>query len=118
MGGPPQLNFNSLEHQIENGLRKGYSELEMIAVIRAVCPGIKMRSYLEGKTDMTLYTLGHILRTHYAEKDVSQMYHKLTKATQEPGESALGFLVQVFESETESVISLSSCPIRTEIWHS
>lgn len=72
-------------------------------------PGFKMWSYLEGKTDMTLYTLRQILRTHYAEKDAAELYHKLTKATQELGESALDFLVRVFD--------LSSSPIRTEIWH-
>ena len=86
------------------------------AVIKAVSPGLKMRSYLEGKTDMTLYTLGHILRTHYAEKDATQMYHKLTKATQDPGESALDFLVRVFDMKQK--VLLASARAQSGIWHS
>lgn len=66
-----------------------------------------MMSYLEGKTDMTLYTLRQILRTHYAEKDATELYHKLTKATQEPGESALDFLVRVFDLR-QKVLSASA----------
>ena len=42
--------FSSHEHQIEGGIRKGYAEMEIMeAVVRAVNPGLKLRSYLEGK---------------------------------------------------------------------
>ena len=80
------LSFSSLEHQIEGGLRKGYMEMEIMeAVIRAVNPGLKLRSYLEGKRDLTLAT--QILRTHYAEKDATVLYQQLTKAVQGLGEN-------------------------------
>lgn len=92
------LSFSSLEHQIEGGLRKGYTEMEIMeAVIRAVNPGLKLRSYLEGKRDLTLATLRQILRTHYAEKDATVLYQQLTKAVQSPGETALDFLVRVLD---------------------
>lgn len=92
------LSFSSLEHQIESGLRKGYPEVEIMeAVIRAVNPGLKLRSYLEGKIDLTLATLRQILRAHYAEKDATVLYQQLTKAVQGPGESALDFLVRVLD---------------------
>ena len=43
------LSSSSLEHQIESGLGTGYTEFEIVvAVIRAVKPGLKLRSYLEG----------------------------------------------------------------------
>ncbi|KAK0150696.1 hypothetical protein N1851_008208 [Merluccius polli] len=86
------LSFSSLEHQIEGGLRKGYVEME---IMEAVNPGLKLRSYLEGKRDLTLAT--QILRTHYAEKDATVLYQQLTKAVQGPGEIALDFLVRVLD---------------------
>lgn len=92
------LSFSSLEHQIESGIRKGYPNMEIVeAVIRAVSPGLKLRSYLEGKTDLTLATLRQILRAHYAEKDATVLYQQLTKAVQGPGETALDFLVRVLD---------------------
>lgn len=92
------LSFSSLEHQIESGLRKGYPGEEIMeAVIRAVNPGLKLRSYLEGKTDLTLATLRQILRAHYAEKDATVLYQQLSKAAQGPGETALDFLVRVLD---------------------
>lgn len=76
------MSFSSLEHQIESGLRKGYPEMEIMeAVIHAVNPNLKLRSYLEGKTDLTLATLRQILRAHYAE-NATVLYQQLTKAVQ------------------------------------
>ena len=92
------LSFSSLEHQIESGLRKGYPDMEIVeAVIRAVNPGAKLRSYLEGKIDLTLDTLRQILRAHYAEKDATDLYQQLTKAVQAPGETSLDFLIRVLD---------------------
>lgn len=92
------LSFSSLEHQIENGLRKGYSDLEIVeAVIFSVSAGLKLRSYLEGKTDLTLATLRQILRAHYAEKDATVLYQQLTEAVQAPYETSLDFLVRVLD---------------------
>lgn len=67
------------------------------AVIRSVSPGLKLRSYLEGKTNLTLATLRQILRAHYAEKDATVLYQQLTKAVQGSGETSLDFLVRVLD---------------------
>lgn len=92
------LSFSSLEHQIESGLRKGYEEIEIVeAVIHAVSPGLRLRSYLEGKTDLTLFALRQILRAHYAEKDAMVLYQQLANAMQGSGETALDFLVRVLD---------------------
>ena len=43
------LTYGSLTHQIEAAIRKGYKEIEVVeAVIKAVNPGIPLRSYLKG----------------------------------------------------------------------
>ncbi len=52
-GQKDKLTFSSLAHQIEHGLSRGFSELEVVdAVIRAIAPGMQLRSYLEGKTNL------------------------------------------------------------------
>ena len=56
-----------------------------------------MRSYLEGKTDLTLHTLRQIVGTHYAEKDITDLNQQLTKAVQGPSETPLEVLVRVMD---------------------
>lgn len=60
------LSFSSLEHQTECDFRKGYPEMYIVEAVIQWSPGLKLRSYLEGKTDLTLATLIQILRAHYA----------------------------------------------------
>lgn len=74
-GQKDKLNFSSLAHQIEQGISKEVPELEIIdAVIWAIAPGLQLRSYLEGKTNLTLPTLRRILRFHYQEKGATELY--------------------------------------------
>ena len=41
--------------QIEAGIAKGYSDKEVVsAVVRAVQPGLQLRSYLENMVELTL----------------------------------------------------------------
>ncbi|KAJ7997565.1 hypothetical protein DPEC_G00230320 [Dallia pectoralis] len=47
-GQKDRLSFSSLARQIESGLNKDYSEQEIVdSVIRAITPGLQLRSYLE-----------------------------------------------------------------------
>ena len=47
-----RLNFSSLAHQIENGLKNDYTEDEIKeAVIKAIKPARSLRSYLEGQIE-------------------------------------------------------------------
>jgi len=58
LGQKDKLTFSSLARQIEHGLSKGFPELEIVdAVVRAISPGMQLRSYLEGKTNLNLPTL-------------------------------------------------------------
>jgi hypothetical protein len=48
--GKTRLGYVSLVRQVESGVTKGYSEAEVVeAVIRAIQPGLLLRSYLEGQ---------------------------------------------------------------------
>ncbi|KAL6485752.1 hypothetical protein MHYP_G00051440 [Metynnis hypsauchen] len=92
-----RLSFSSLARQIETGLNKGYSEQEIIeAVIRAITPGLQLRSYLEGKTNLTLPTLRRILRSHYQEKGATELYKQLTTEVQHK-ESPQNFLIRTLD---------------------
>ena len=62
-GQKDKLSFVSLVRQIEGTLQKGCKPLD--AVVRAINPGMRLRSYLESMNDLTLPWLRSILRSHY-----------------------------------------------------
>lgn len=97
-GQKEKLIFSSLAHQIENGLNRGYPEVEIVdAVIRAISPGSQLRSYLEGKPQLTLPTLRCILRSHFQEKSATELYKQLTSESQHCKETPQSFLMRVFD---------------------
>jgi len=80
-----RLSFSSLVHQIENGLKNDYTEDEIKeAVIKAINPALSLRSYLEGKADLTLTKLRRIMRSHYQERTATELYHQLSSTVQQP----------------------------------
>ncbi|XP_078031531.1 uncharacterized protein LOC144467063 [Epinephelus lanceolatus] len=90
-----KLSFSSLAHQIEQGIKKGFPEAEIVdAVVRAIVPGLQLRSYLEGKPDLTLPTLRRILRFHYQEKGATELYKQLTSEVQSSKESPQNFVIR------------------------
>ncbi len=97
-GQKDKLTFSSLAHQIEHGLSRGFSELEVVdAVIRAIAPGMQLRSYLEGKTNLTLPTLRRILRAHFQERGATELYKQLTSEVQSSKETPQSFLVRCLD---------------------
>lgn len=93
-GQKEKLSYISLSNQIESGLKKGYTENEIIeAVIRAVSPGLHLRELLEIKRNLTLQSLKTILRGHYKVDSTSDLLHRLMNITQDPKESAQSFFV-------------------------
>ena len=101
IGEPDQkdkLTFSSLAHQIEQGISKGFPEIEIVdAVIRAIAPGLQLRSYLEGKSNLTLPTLRRILRSHYQEKGATELYKQLTSEVQSSKETPQSFLIRALD---------------------
>lgn len=97
-GQKDKLSFSSLAHQIEHGRSRGFSELEIVdAVIRAIAPGMQLRSYLEGKTNLTLPTLRRILRAHFQERGATELYKQLTSEVQSSKETPQSFLVRCLD---------------------
>ena len=97
-GQKDRLTFSSLARQIEHGRNKGVPELEIVdAVIRSIIPGMGLRSYLEGKANLTLPTLRRILRSHYQEKSATELYKQLTSEVQGINETPQNFLIRTFD---------------------
>ena len=93
-----RLSFSSLVHQIENGLKNDYTEDEIKeAVIKAINPALSLRSYLEGKADLTLSKLRRIMLSHYQEKTATELYHQLSSTVQQPKEKPLEFLIRLLD---------------------
>ena len=99
IGDPNQkdkLAFSSLVHQVDRGIAKGYSEEEIVdAIISAMVPGLPLRGYLETKPGLDLPVLRRLLRSHYREKEATELYHDLTRAVQDPKESPQEFLLRM-----------------------
>jgi hypothetical protein len=92
-----RLSFVSLTCQVKSGKSKGYTESKVIeAVIRAICPTLKLRSYVEIMEGLTLKKLLQILKAH-KQKSATELYHELTILCQDPKESAEYFLIRALE---------------------
>ena len=94
-GQKDKLTYQSLISQIEAGLKRSYSDQEVVlAVIRAVQPGLQLRSYLESVNNITLERLRKILRFHFHEKSATELYQSLTTAAQQENEDPQSFLMR------------------------
>ena len=88
-----KLSFVSLIKQIDSGIEKRCEEHEIIdGVIQAIMPIMKLKSYLETLTSLTLPHLRKILKSHYKEKDSTSLYQGLITVFQGPKGSPLSFL--------------------------
>lgn len=97
-GQKDRLTFSSLARQIEHGLSKGFPDVEIVdAVIRAIAPGMQLRSYLEGKSNLTLPTLRRILRCHYQEKSATDLYKQLSSEVQSAKETPQNFVIRALD---------------------
>ena len=95
-GQKEKITFSSLAYQIENGLKKGYTDDEICeAVVRAVSPDLQLRGFLEGKSDLTLPRLRRILRSHFNEKDPTTLFNVLSNAAQANNETAQEFVIRL-----------------------
>lgn len=97
-GQKDRLTFTSLAHQIEAGIEKGYPDRDIVqAVIRAIVPGSPLRSYLEGRSKIPLPSLRRIVRSHFQERDATDLFKQLSQMAQESKESPQAFLLRAFD---------------------
>jgi hypothetical protein len=90
--------FFNLIRQIEAAVTKGHTEAEITqAVVQAVLPGSSLRGYLEGRPHLSLAGFRGILRGHYRERTVTELYHELGNLTQSSKEEATDYLMQALD---------------------
>ncbi|KAJ8030355.1 hypothetical protein HOLleu_26750 [Holothuria leucospilota] len=59
--------------------------------------GLKLRSYLEGREDITLAILRKLLRCHFREKDTTKLYQELCNLTQQANETPQEFVFRALD---------------------
>ena len=97
-GKTDQISFVSLSRQIDSAVEKGYSQSEIVeAIIKAMKPGLQLRSYIETLKGLTLPRLRQILRSHYKEKSGTQLYQELVTIAQEQKETPEAFLLRALD---------------------
>jgi len=107
-----KLSYISLVHQINEADALGYTEHEIIsAIIRAMIPGLPLRSILETKADISLAQLHKFLEAHYDEKNASELVNKLTSLVQLPEESAYMFIIRCIETRQKLLLASSRADI-------
>lgn len=82
------LDFRNLSYQIRGAIDRDYDEKEIcIAVVQSIKPGLQLRGYLEGLTDLTMNVLIKRLRLHFKVKDASTMFQEMEQTVQSEDES-------------------------------
>ena len=105
-GQKEKLSFVSLIRQVENGLARGYNESEIVEeVVRAISPGIQLRSYLETASPLTLPKIRKIIRSHFMEKTATELYQELATISQGPKEDPQTFLIRCLEIRQKILFS-------------
>ena len=101
IGKPDQedkISLSSLARQTQIGLTQGYVESEIVdSVIRAITPGLVLRSYLETYKDLTLDRLKRTLRSNYGVKNTPELYQTLASLGQSQKESPQAFLMKALD---------------------
>ena len=95
-GQKDKLTFLSLVYQIQNGVKRNYSESDICdAVIKSISPELPLRAYLEGKYNLDLRILSKILRSHFKELDATALFTLLGSTCQKHNESAQEFVMRL-----------------------
>ena len=103
-GQKDRLTFSSLIFQINDRLKKGYSEHEICdAFIKSIAPDLALRTYLEGKDNLNLKTLRRILRSHFKEPNATSLLTELNNNKQLPSESPQEFVLRVMSLRQETL---------------
>lgn len=96
IGHKDTISYTGLLYQMNSAKERGYAQKEIInAVIRSVVPGLELRSYLEGRPELTYDSLLKTLRSHYQEQDATSLFTTLSTTKQKPKETAQEFAMRL-----------------------
>ena len=93
-GQSDKLTYVALIHQIESGLAKNYSELEIVeAIIKSISLHSSLRNYVLTLPDRSLAKLRKVLCVFFQKKTAAELYQDLVNTCQQPKESVQQFLL-------------------------
>ena len=117
-GQKEKLSFVSLIRQVENGLARGYKELEIVeALVRVISPGIQVRLYLETASPLALPKIRKIIHPHFMEKTATELYQELATISQGPKEDPQTFLIRCLEIRQNILFSSKESGATSEYTH-
>ena len=94
-----KLDFTGVMHNINMAKKRKFPPEEICyAAIRAIVPGHPTRTYLEGEEDLSVDKVVAAFRSHFLQKDVTDIYNEMTHAAQGTGErdTAYTFVASMF----------------------
>ena len=113
-GEKDKLTFSGLAYQINNAEKKGYAEEDICEeVIKATSDEV-LRSYLEGKEDLTLAKLRKLLRAHFQEKDPTTLFNTLSNSYQKIDVTASYFVMQMLDLRTKILFATKEVDSRVD----
>ena len=84
-----------MEHQIYEVGKVGYTKDEIVSsVIRIMHSGLRLKSILEMKSNLTVATLMGYLQHHHKEKSSSDLFPQLTSITEMSNKALLDFILR------------------------
>ena len=105
-GQSDKLTYVALIHQIESGLAKNYSELEIVeAIIKSISPHSSLRNYVLTLPDRSLAKLRKVLRVFFQEKTAAELYQDLVNTCQQPKESIQQFLLRLLDFRNKVIFA-------------
>lgn len=116
-GQKDNLSLMSLNRQIEEGLKKGYEEKEVIdGIIRCISSSLPLKDYIEAMRESGLETIKKILRAHFQEKNASELYTSLTSLVQSTNEEPQNFLLRAMNLREKVIFAskASNAKVRYE----
>ena len=75
----------------------------MDGVIRAISPGLVLRSYLESFKPLSLDRLKKILRSYYGVKNTMELYQSLASICRSGKETSQAFLIRALDLRQNSL---------------
>ena len=94
-----KLDYAGVMHNINMGKQRGFDETEICsAAIRAITPGHPTRTYLEGRSTLTLEKVKASFKAHFIQRDVTDIYNDMVHAIQGSGpkDTAMSFVLTMF----------------------
>lgn len=98
IGGREGLSYISICSQVYDGKQTGYAEKEIaIGLKKAISSGTTLRSYFDSQSDLPLKKILDFLRDFFKQKSATELFHDLSRISQNIEESATSFLLRAFE---------------------